>query len=688
MPKRRRTLFVAIGFACIFVLHAVKAWNLPMWVIPDETKYSYASRLYELSIAVIPNYLYYAIYGTVDWFGGYFLNTARVYNAVFLMISGIFIYRIARMLCGANLSLLVTALSLLLPTTLNSAFFMPDIPLAAGFWAFFWLLLRYRDLAPAKLGLLAGATIAAMSFIKVHAVFWIPGLCLYLLVMGRRSETADGVKAAAKAIAAAALAFLAVKVAVGYAVAGPAGLTLLGSAYDSYGGRGYAAIEYGRFLWYTLYGLVGHLMILSAIFGQPILVAVRRAFGGGDGDGTDGLFRRTAVLFLSFFVPLLILASLFSALTPFANPGVRPPPYDMPQARFFNFLYPGLLIMAGWAWSMAGPERERRPRWLALVWIAVIGFAAWGIGTAYSYYAIRIAPHYPELGLVLAGPRAALYAMIALAAAPLALWLWNDRRAGAAFLFVFVPVYCLYTTVIGLLMIDKWRGVDDKYRNAALSVRDIVGEEKRYLTLYFDPGENDNDVGYWVLFYLDDKDIQVLAEDRGGALDRERILPDRKWVWVMGRFTYPRDYPYYSLELPPLTIDPTYRFVLLRVAPIDFSVDLEASSWPWPISLVQENEAGIAVRYRAPLPANLRVGLACGDIDPASPPIYVVAAPDGEGETTVAGSPDGGVLVPLNTNGAGGILWIRQVGGSGPVRPRLLRVEAAENERREAGGER
>ena len=203
-----------------------------------------------LGEAIVPSYLYLWLFGASSACGSGFLDCVRIGNALLFVGAGPFIYLIGRRVTRPAVAAAVALLALLLPFNLYTALFMPEATYYFGFLVLSWLARNHPSWSAARLGLASGAVLGLMSLVKVHALFLLPALCVYLACNAWMTREAGKRRAAwmAGALAAAVLAAattLLTKFAIGYLLAGAPALSLFGSFYASAAGQQVADGELG-----------------------------------------------------------------------------------------------------------------------------------------------------------------------------------------------------------------------------------------------------------------------------------------------------------------------------------------------------------------------------------------------------------------------------------------------------------
>jgi hypothetical protein len=353
--------------ACLFALCAViftwlllRSYGLGPAVFADEWYYSKMSRLMPISEAIVPSYLYLWMFRSTNACGTGFLDCVRVGNELLFIGAAPFLYLVTRRVAGQGVSLLVAVLSMLAPFNLYTAFFMPEATYYFGFAVLSWVTLgwggREENQGWVRMGLATGAVLGVMSLIKVHALFLLPALAVYLVgaawLRGQRRWLAEGVLAALLST----VLTLAFKFGLGYLLAGDAALSVFGSFYSgtasSHAGRPLAELLKSAFI-----NGRGHLMAIAVLQALPLamiaqaLVSRKAREQSSVAAGQIGLF---ALLMLGATAGVTVLYTASIA-------EVGPDEVIRLHLRYYSFVFPLMLMLA--AAAIGKPAEIGRTRW-------------------------------------------------------------------------------------------------------------------------------------------------------------------------------------------------------------------------------------------------------------------------------------------------------------------------------------
>jgi phosphoglycerol transferase len=197
-------------------------------VMQDEYVYRRQTLLLSPAEYDFPNYLFsvLAVFSESSPFG--FYTSIKLQNALAVGISVAVIYWALLQLTNRWNALVASGLFLAVPSFFQSSFYMPDMFLSAFLAASLSLLVLAtgKGLWWKRLEWFVAAIFLGLALLsKPHALFFVMGIVIYATVELLRSRKISPVFMVAGLA-------LAIRLGVGFLVAGPAGLNLLGSAYS------------------------------------------------------------------------------------------------------------------------------------------------------------------------------------------------------------------------------------------------------------------------------------------------------------------------------------------------------------------------------------------------------------------------------------------------------------------------
>ena len=517
------------------LLLAVLAWllyrnlGLNPAIFADEWYYSKMARLMPLSEAIVPSYLYlWLARGSLSC-GQDFLDCIRIGNAVFFAAAGVFLYLVARAYLRPAVALLVTALALLAPVNIYTAYFMPEAMYYFGFAALAWVALSPRPWPPLQRALIAGAVLGLMSLVKVHALFLMPAASLYLAVnawMERREG--DGGPAIGMALLCAVIApalALGIKFGLGYLIAGEPALSLFGSFYNATA-AGSAPRSRLDLIAPALINGRGHLMALVILLSLPLALLAHAIVSPSARRAASPALKR-----LQLFA-FLMLGSAAGMTIVYTASIVAQGPNEVFRLhlRYYSFTFPLLLILG--ATALRRPADATRP---PLGWLVALPLAA------VLLFALSRLPSFstnpvdgPEISSIKLQEWTG-WLVIAVNLLVLGLWAAGKRLAAPLFVFGAVPLMLVlgtYETSRFLAQLKPGWPPD----HGAKYARDHVPRSEH----------NDITVASTGLqeimraqFHIDAPDTAMLDLPADAPIPEYQIPMRKKWLLVIGNHPLP-----------------------------------------------------------------------------------------------------------------------------------------------------
>ncbi len=521
------------GFALLALMAAAFFWltwrshGLNPTIFADEWYYSKMSRLQDLSESILPSYLYLWLFRASNACGDGFLECVRGGNTLLFVAAAPFVYLCARTVTGRALAFLVAVLATLAPLNLFTAYFMPETTYYFGFWVLSWLVLTRRHWHWAVHALATGAVLGLMSQVKVHAVFLIPALCLYLFY-ARWMEGGAWLRKGLAAMALAGGAVLGVKFGLGYLLAGKAGLSLFGPFYSEA-----ATVAGTRSRWAMLAPFFtsfrGHLMVLAVVFGLPLALLLQAVL-------RPGPRRAAGPAALLHVYTLLMLGAAAGMTVAYTASLAAPDNYEAVRlhVRYYSFVFPLLWMVAAAHFKPDAAADSARAgkvlRWLlALALAAVVAVAFVKLPT----YWIS-ASDGPEVRAVALDGRWGR-AVAGLSIAVLLLWAAAGMRGAARlFLFVAAPAFVLSGIVSNGLFTSQFHEDQEADLAGKFARRTVPAAERGQITVAGTGGALMR-----AQFHIDHKDTVILDLPDNVPVAAYQMPRHNKWLLVFGRHPLP-----------------------------------------------------------------------------------------------------------------------------------------------------
>jgi hypothetical protein len=525
-----RTTSARAWAALVAVLGAVFAWllyrnlGLNPAIFADELYYSQMARLQPLGEALVPSYLYLWLFGASTACGAGFLDCVRIGNAVLFVGAGPFIYLVARQVTAPVAAIAITLLSLLAPVNLYTAFFMPESSYYFGFALLSWLLLTRTAWAPSRLALVAGVVLGMMSLVKVHALFLLPALCLFMVgATWLRAPDSRWLRTGVIAALVLAGVTLGVRLGLGYLLAGHPGLALVGNFYATAAasGTGSSPLDLLRPLFIN--GRA-HLMVLALLMPLPMAALLLAVVSPALRRDAGAPFSRLA---LYTILTLGSAAGMTVAYTA-SIAGVGPHEVLRLHLRYYSFTFPLLLAVA----AATAHHGRSAPR-LRMVVAMLVGAAVVAAVVMVPRYVLNSVDG-PDIASI--DLRAwSGWTVAALAIVVIGLWARGQRAATPVFLFVSMPLTLILggmvTTTYLSQVVNDWTA--DRAGKAA---RDHVPKNERHLITV--AGTEVVDI-MRAQFHIDARDVGMLELPAGAPIERYQLPARQRWLLVMGQHALP-----------------------------------------------------------------------------------------------------------------------------------------------------
>jgi len=605
LATRLRGNPLIVVMPAVFVALVLRNSGLYPSVFADEYAYSTSSRLLPFANAYFPDYAYFAIFNLTNRCGGGFLACAQILNAAAFVAASPFIYLSARRVCTRRIATLVTVLALAGPINTYTAYFMPEALYFLAFWVFAWFILGLDSSSNRRMWIITGALLGAAALVKPHALFLLPAILLYLMYVGR-AQRRKGVRSAVWNGVLVVVAALFVKFAGGYLLAGSAGLTLFGPTYTSFANSALSdSNQFRQLLAVTAESVVGHLLAICLMFGLPVAMAAAGLVGNLRPPDRLEAEERTSAFALLILADLVVVVALFTASA------IGSGPYETAtrlHMRYYDFALPLLFMVAG---AQLGETRTRDSRrWHALVALPI------GLAIAYAVMS-RLGPYTPilvdspELRGFTNNPKA-FVALGCLSLATLALWASGSRWGSRLFVYGFLPLAVVVTSVVASMQL-RGRLVPDGVDRAGMFVKQYLPHDELPHVLVV--GSEPADL-FRALFYLDDPNASLLVIPEGSNYDLSALPEGKDWALIIGDHAWTGG---------AFSESPTPGFALVRRDNPAVNVYFRTDTWPGFISHVQG------------LPSPEPVNPGEGGSQPASrpPTSHLISDPRGPGAVRI-----------------------------------------------------
>jgi phosphoglycerol transferase len=567
----------------------------------------------------VPSYVYFALYGVTNACGDSFMECNRLLNNAFFVAASPFIYLLARRVAVPWLAVLVALAAALAPANALTPYFMPEAPYYFWFWVLCWAMFRAWERPETGRAALLGALLGIGAMVKLHAIFLLPGVALFLAYAAAtaRAERPGWLVRAVLLCAAMGAAFAVARFGIGYLLAGRAGLHLFGELYATH--ASYTAtshLPYPQLALLALNNLRGHLMMLALLYGVPVAILVTQLAAAVRERCARDPSQALAVLTFLMLGSVLGVTVVFTAsITGLGEQEVA----SRIHTRYYHFALPLLLLCA------VGVQRELALPWRAAVGAVVLAFVAYGKWKLLQYYTPAIVDS-PELLTISIVP-AAFTAIAVLGAAVLLAWIARPALGTRLFLYAFLPLATLYCAAVTAKAV-RMSNHADTYTKAGLFARHFLDRAATDRLVIV--GEAIGGL-HRTRFFIENPNTALLEAPAGGEPDWAKLPPQAERVLVIGKYPLPEGARVEN-QLPDIALarlDPA----LLQGRILKFSAPLPAAlvasstgisgAEPWG---AWTDGPRVTIRFAAPLPKRFRLTLAAKPFGPNAGETVVVTA--------------------------------------------------------------
>lgn len=487
-------------------------------VFSDEWVYSSAARLSPLSESVSPSYLYLLLFKNTNYCGSNFLDCARLINACFFAFALPFIYLISRRVMPRKTAIFIAVISLLGPINSYTAYFMPESLYFFSFWLFAWFVLTALPANAFVLGSGLGFILGMMSLIKMHAIFLIPVIIIFMALMLIFRPGEISLRKAVLTISCMIVVFFIVRWLFGYIIAGPNGLSLLGSKYTYNALSLFSADRLLRTLQLIWIPLIGHLTAMALLFGMPIAAMVTQK-------------NHASISTLSMFTAACLITLLFITIVTTAQIAGWDPyeTINRIHMRYYNFLFPLFYIIAAAELSLTTPQTFYWRQWILATTIAIAGFFA--MMCLQKQYTISFIDC-PELFGFFYDARI-LKCLTALAIICLVIWPIRKKWAAALYVLCFLPLAIASANYfVNAELRQERMSNSDAYDRAGQFTRQYLGKETSHLAIV---GPEQAGL-YKTLFYIDNLKTSMSELPNNIPIEFAKIPQDKTWILFIGNY--------------------------------------------------------------------------------------------------------------------------------------------------------
>ena len=630
--------FLVISACVVFVGLLFRNSGIYPLVFADEYTYSKLSRLMPLADSTIPCYLYLAIYRVTSICGDGFLDGARILNALFFVFATPFIYLTARRVCTRGIASIVVLLALLGPINSFTAYFMPEAFYFFSFWVLTWFILRLDSSSNLWSWCFSGILLGLSALIKPHSLLLLPAIVLYVFYISRKKEGGWALQAFGNAVIFVVSAFL-TKLLMGYFFAGKAGVTLFGPYYGAYANPAISNFQrILQLLTQAAENIQGHVLGICLMFCVPIALAIIISFKSISSK-MENAEQKISFYALVVILNLVLVLGLFTAYN--AHSG----PYEMVtriSMRHYDFAFPLLFMII--ASQLSIESLTIMFKWRAITAIPIGAAILYATFTHMTPYTPNIVDC-PEL-FAFTFNSTVFYILSGLSLFSLVLWIWTKRAGVQFFIYFFLPLVIVSSSLFISLLLRGWRGTTDTYDKAGLFTKQYLskGEVSKVVVVGSEIGSL-----FRSLFYLDNPNSALASIPEGSTYDLSTLPKGKEWILVIGNHPLPNNI---SFQLP------LNGFTLAHVTGV-CTIDFKRSTWPGVVARTEGLSSAeawgtfssgdiVILEFSMPLPEKFSVHLVAAAFGPNVGKGFVAHVGDETSRFTLNTSPEEKILRFVN----------------------------------------
>lgn len=512
------SISLVICLMAIFVYLMARIWgNIPS-VFPDEYIHAKNARFVPLAQADIPSYLYYATFRLTYFWDDQYLSVARALNAIFFLCGCYLIFSVARTFTTDTRSAYVAIVAAMSPLNTYINYFMAESMFFFFVWLFLWAIHSDDWRNSLRGNLILGLIFGCLLLVKPHALFILPVYPLALLTLG----LPRGIYL--KSMVLYLVAALAVKFVIGYTIAGSDGLSLFGSLYSRHADDVFTMevdVAYvAKSFWVNLKGNSMSLVtVLGLAFIYLFVVTPRDAV-----PSKIRFLKWVIVWTLLIMVPFVCM---FATTTALFDENVNNRIY----MRYFNYILPLILIYAISADQQILKTTTSIDRiGLGLLFGLLMLYTGYHVMTSTYLLPYKIfITDTPEFFLILYS-HSWFYILSTTSIIVLIVWVMHPKPAQQGYLYVFVPLSIIITSVNSHKAIES-RNIPNAADKASVSIASIIPESQHGDLLAIG---SDELILPQALMSLKSGSTVMMEVSRNDTLYIDAIQPEKSWILAMG----------------------------------------------------------------------------------------------------------------------------------------------------------
>jgi len=515
-----------------------RIWNALPTIMQDEYVYLVQARHEAFSENQFTNYLFSGVMRATTLCGTEFYSCTKIINSLLFTVGVVFVFLIAIRFLSFYWAIFAASVTAVSPLALQMSFFMPETMYFAFMTVVIWLALRAATSPTWVNWTLLGLMLGLTALVKPHALFILPALVMFGLIIELRTYST---KLSKRIISAGliVLGFLASKLSIGYALAGSAGLSFFGG-YGSPTSVVEAVINKSSttqssiidadaelkssldiFLELFPIHLASHVGFTLMIAGIPLMFAFRYAW--------ESIIKRQVVDQIpAYFILVFLLAGTLLLIVPAFEAYVTISGDDHTDRlilRYYEFLIPQFLIMGLLLPNFSIPKLRTRLIQGSIIIIGVI----WFTETYSRFFGSKFADSSSLPGIAKTSSFLLFAIFVSLS---VAYWVERPKRATYFMGYVLTPIVFIAALVLSQDTLLERRGNTTVIEDAGWASRDVLTNV---------PGQDIMVVGrhrpnvFAVKFWIDKPNIKDLLIIEGGTISKVDI-DSAKYIIFVGEY--------------------------------------------------------------------------------------------------------------------------------------------------------
>ena len=501
-----------------------RIWSILPTVMGDEYVYTSAAKHLPFAEQYYSNYVFSWVMSATNMCGTDFYACTKSLNSVFFALTIVFTFLVAARFLTFGWSVFVASVTALSPIAIPVSYFMPETMYFTVMTGVILLALMVTEKGKWQLWILVGLALGLAALIKPHAIFMLPALSIFAFIVAyklHKGSWVSGFKSAGATVAG----FLAAKFGLGFAFAGPAGLSIFGG----YSTPAEALVQVAEnespliseqlgtqesgielLLSVTFGHLAMHFAVLLFLAGIPLILSVRVLLAGLKKPEPLGPVSSLFILVALMTFSIISVVAVFEAYVTVGGDDHR----DRLILRYYEFLIPQFIIMGLLLPRFTDSKTIWRVAQGALVIFASIFVSIFYPSSIDQQYAdSSTLPGWAVSGGLFIGVAVVISAVVLY-------WIFTPEEGNSLFGRFVIPLVMVASLVLSQNQLIAINGTQAYFDQAGWTSRDFLQDV---------PGDRIMVVGqtrtevFTVKFWIDEPDIKDLLVVEGSVVPASNV---------------------------------------------------------------------------------------------------------------------------------------------------------------------